>query len=90
METEGDLLVRILSLFVNIKKYTRYICTQRLWTLCVTSRIIMKSQAASSIAIVNYSKILPLKYTTMEGFNKYSKNDKKNLKYFSGLNFLNT
>jgi len=50
----------------------------------------MKSQAASSIAIVNYSKILPLKYTTMEGFNKYSKNDKKNLKYFSGLNFLNT
>jgi len=37
----------------------------------------MKSQAASSTAIANYSKILPLKFTTIERFDKYIENDKK-------------
>jgi hypothetical protein len=43
-----------------------YICARTQRTLCVTSRITMESQEASSTALVNYSKILPLKYATIE------------------------
>jgi hypothetical protein len=77
VETEVDLLVRILSVSVNIKKYARYICARTQRTLCVTYRITIGSQAASSTALVNYSKTLPLKYTTIERFDKYIKNDEK-------------
>ena len=61
-------MARILSVCVNIEIYARYdyALTQR--TLCITSRIITTSQADSSTALVNYSKILPLKYTATNGF----------------------
>jgi hypothetical protein len=68
VETQVDLIDRILSLCVNIKKYTRYFCDRKQQTLCVTSRIAMKSQAASSTALVNYSIIFPLKFTTKNVF----------------------
>jgi len=85
VETEVDLLATILSVSVNIKKYARCICIQTQRTLCVTCRITMNSQAASSRATMNYSKILPLKYTTMDLINilKMIKNNK----YFSGWYF---
>jgi hypothetical protein len=41
-----------------------YIGARRQRIFCVTSSIKMKSQAASSRAFVNYSKLLLLKYTT--------------------------
>jgi hypothetical protein len=53
VETEVYLLARILSVCVNIKKYD--ICTRKQRTFCVTCRIAVTSQAASSTAIVNYS-----------------------------------
>ena len=59
VETVVDLIARILSVCVNIQKYARYICARTQRTLCVTSRITMKSQAASSTALVNYSTIFP-------------------------------
>jgi len=62
VETQVYLKARILSLCVNIKKYARYICSRTQRTLCATSRITMKSQAASSTALVNYSIIFPLQY----------------------------
>jgi len=77
VETEVDPLARIMSVCVNTQKYARYICIRAQRTLCVTCRITMKSEATSSTAIANYSKILPLKYTTIERFDKYIKNDKK-------------
>jgi len=42
-----DLIAGILSVCVNIKKYSRYIYAREQRTLCITSRITMKSQAAS-------------------------------------------
>jgi len=90
VETEADLLARILSVSVNIKKYARYICIRTQRTLCVTCMITMKSQAACSTTTANYSKILPLKYTTVERFDKYFQNYKKKLKYFSVWCFLST
>jgi len=68
VETKMDLISRILSVCVNIEKYARYICARKQRTLCVTSRITMMSQAASSTALVNYSIILPLKFTTIYVF----------------------
>jgi hypothetical protein len=58
-----------------------YICarTQRY------SNIKMKSQAASSTVFVSYSKILLLKYTTIDRFEKYTYNDEKKLKRFYRL-----
>jgi len=68
VETEVDLIAGILSVCVNTQKYARYICARTQRILCVTPRITMQSQAASSTAIVNYSIILPLKFTTIEVF----------------------
>jgi len=68
VETEVGLIARIMSVCVNIQKYARYICARTQWTLCITSRITMKSQAASSTALVNYSIIFPLKFTTINVF----------------------
>jgi len=65
VETEVELVARILSMCVNIKKYTRYICARTQRTLCVTSSIIMKSQAGGSTALANYSIIFPLKFATI-------------------------
>jgi hypothetical protein len=59
--TEVDLIARILSVCVNIQKYAKYICDRMQRTLCVNSRITIKSRAASSTALVNYSIILTLK-----------------------------
>jgi hypothetical protein len=80
VETEEDLLARILSGCVNVQKYARYICIRTQQTLCVTCNFTVKSQAASSIANANYSKILPLKFTIIERFDKYIENDKKKIK----------
>jgi len=66
VETEVDLLARMLTVCVNIKKYARYICIRTQRTVCVTCSITMKSQADSSTATANYSKILTLKYTAIE------------------------
>ena len=63
VETEVDLIARITSVCENIKKYTIYMCACMHQTECVTSNITVKSQATSSTAFVNNSKILPLKYT---------------------------
>ena len=54
--------------------------------MCVTSSITMKSQAASSTALVNYSKILPPK-CTIDSFDKYINNDPKKLEMFFRLVF---
>jgi hypothetical protein len=67
-ETEVDLIAIILSVYVNIQKYARYICPRTQRTLCVNSSITTKSQAASSTAHVNYSIILPLKFTIIAVF----------------------
>jgi len=68
VDTEVDLVATILSVCVNIKKYTRYIWarTQRTWF--VTSSITMKSQAGGSKDLVNYSVIFPLKFKTINIF----------------------
>jgi len=78
VETEVVLLARILLVCVNIQTHARYICIRTQRTLCVTCSITLKSQAACSTATANYSKILPLKYTTIERFDKCIENDKKN------------
>jgi len=49
----------------------------------------MKLQAASSTAIVNYLKIILLKYTKMERIEKYIKNDTTKFKMLFKLEFLN-
>ena len=49
-------------------------------TLCITSWITMKLQAASSTALVNYLKILPLKYTTIDRSEKNIYDDTKKFK----------
>jgi len=51
VETEVDLVARIISVYVNIKKYTRYISTRTQRTLCVTSSITIKSQAGGSVQL---------------------------------------
>jgi hypothetical protein len=56
VETEAHLIARISSMCVNIQKYPTYICAIMQWSLCVNSRITVKSQAASLTALVNYSK----------------------------------
>jgi len=71
VETKVDLIARILSVCVNIKKYARYICIRTQRTLYVTSRITMMPEAASSTDLVNYSIILPLKFTTIDVFETY-------------------
>jgi len=48
-----------------------YICVRRLGTLVVPCSITMKSPAANSTVLVNYSKILPLKYSEIDGFYEY-------------------
>jgi hypothetical protein len=48
----------------------------------------MRSQAASSTALVNYSKILALKYSIMDGFWKYIKRNTKKYKMIFRLVFL--
>ena len=79
METEVDLIGRI-SVCVNFQKYAMYICAPMQRSLCFTSSNRMMSQAASSTALANYSKILPLKYTTLSNFEKYIYNDTKKFK----------
>ena len=90
VETEVDMSARILSVCVNIQIRARYICARTQRTMWATSRTAMKSRAASSTVIANYSKILPLKFTTIDRFDKYITDDKKKLKYFSGCYFLST
>ena len=80
-----DLIARKSSVCVNIKKYAMYISARTQQTLCVTSSITMKSQASSSIALVNYSKILQVKYTTINRFEKYNYNDTKKFKMLNRL-----
>jgi hypothetical protein len=65
VETEVDLITRRPSVCVNIQNYAMYVFALTQRTLCVAYSIIMKSQAPSSIALVNYSKILPQIYTTL-------------------------
>jgi len=55
--------------------------------LCATSRIKMKSQAASWTAIANYWITLLLKCTAIHVFLKYIKKDTKNLEMFFRLVF---
>ena len=74
-------IARISSVCVNIPKYAMYICAPKQRTLCVASSITLKSQAASSTALVNYTKILPLKYTTNR-LQKYIYNGTKKYKMF--------
>jgi hypothetical protein len=85
VETVVDLIARILSACVNIKKYARYICTRTQRTFCVTSRITMKSQAASMTALVNYWVIFPPKFTTIKVFLKYI--NKHTLIFVSALHY---
>jgi hypothetical protein len=66
VETGKRLIARILSVNKVKQKCPRYVCDRTQQTLCITSWITLKSQAASSTALVNYSKILPLKCTTIE------------------------
>jgi hypothetical protein len=87
VEREVDLIARILSVCVNIQKQARYICARRQRTLCVTSSITMMSQSASSTVLLNYSEILPLKFTTIDVFYKYTKNNTKKLEMFFRLVF---
>jgi len=83
VEREVGLIARVLSVCVKTKKYAKYIGARTQRSLCVTSRITMKWQAASSTALVNYSIIFPLKFTTINVFYKYIKKDaKKNFKCF--------
>jgi hypothetical protein len=65
---EVDLLDTTLFGCVNIRKVSRQICARTHQTLCVPSRIRMISQTASSTAIVNYSTIIRLKFTTINVF----------------------
>jgi len=79
-ETLVDLIATILSVCANIKKYARYICARTQRALCYTSSITMKSQAASSTAVVNYWIILLLKCTTIDVFLKYVNKNKTNFR----------
>ena len=81
VETELYQIARIPSVCVYIPKYAMYICASTQQTLCVASSITLNPQAAISTAIVNYSKILPLTYTTTNRLEKYIYKDTKNLKY---------
>jgi hypothetical protein len=85
VETEVDLIGRISSVCVNFQKYAMYICVCMQWSLCVASSITMMSQPASLTALLNYSKILPLKYTTLSSFEKYIYNDMKKFKMLNRL-----
>ena len=69
-----------------------YICPIMQWSLGVTSRNAMKSQAASWTALVNYSKKI---YTTeIHNNSKIQENVltmiQQNLKCFSSLKYLST
>jgi hypothetical protein len=57
MEKGKRLIARVLSVDKCKQKCARYICARMQRTLCVTSWITMKSQAASSTALLNYLKI---------------------------------
>jgi len=85
VEIEVDLIAGILSVCVNIKKYAMHIYARTQRTLCVTCSITMKSQAASSTALVNYSKIILLKYTTIGRLEKYFTYNTTKFKCFSVL-----
>jgi len=80
LENEVDLTARITSVFANIKKYAMYISSRKQRTWCVAYSVTMKSQAATSTALVNYLKILPLKYTKINRFKKYIYNDTNKFK----------
>jgi hypothetical protein len=80
VENEVDLMARIASVFANIKKYVMYISSRTQRTLCVADSVTIKSQAVTSTALVNYSKILPLKYTKINRFKKYIYNDTNKFK----------
>ena len=80
VETRKRLIARILSVNKIKQKCPRHICDRTQPTLCITSWITLKSQAASTTALVNYSKILPLKCTTIERPEKYIYNDTKKFK----------
>jgi len=69
--TEVDLIARILSVCVNIKKHVMHFCARSQRTLRVTSSITMKSQSASLTALVSYSSIILLTYTARFRFKKY-------------------
>jgi len=89
VETVVDLIGRILSVCGDIQKYARYICARTQRTLCVTSGVTVKSQAASLTALVNYSIIFPLKFTTINVFLKYINKDKTNFRMLFSLVFFN-
>jgi hypothetical protein len=86
VETEVDLIARISPVFVNFEKYVRYICTHSHRSLCVTSTMTMISQLARSTAVVNYSKIIQLKYTAVI-FAECVKNDSTKFKILFKLEF---
>jgi len=86
-ETLVDLIATILSVCANIQKYARYICARTQWALCVTSSITLKSQAASSTALVDYWIILLLKCTTIDVFLNYINKNKTNFRMFFSLVF---
>jgi hypothetical protein len=90
VETDVVLISRIESVCVSFQKYVRYIRAHSQRSLCVTCRMIMNFQLASSTAIVDYSKIILLKYTTVLRFEKCVKNDPTKFKIFSSLNFLSS
>jgi hypothetical protein len=79
VETEMDLIARILPMCVNVQKYVRYICALSQRSLCVTCRITMKSQADSSTTLFNYMIIFPLKFTTVNEFYEYICNNTKKI-----------
>jgi hypothetical protein len=68
VEIEEELLDSILFWCVNIRKVSRHICARTQHTLCLPSGITKISQAASSTAVVNYSTIFRLKFTTINVF----------------------
>jgi hypothetical protein len=82
---EVDVIARISSPCVNIQKYAMYIFALTQRALCVASSITMMPQAASSTAVVEYCKILPLKCTTKIRFEKYIYSDTKKFKVFYRL-----
>jgi len=88
VETEVHLIAWISSLCVNVQKFARYICAPTQRTLCVTSRITLKLQAAISTALVNYSKKkILLKYTKIVRFENYFNNYTTKFKMLFKLEF---
>jgi hypothetical protein len=78
--TEGVVIPGILSILVNIQKFPMYFCDRKQRTWCVDSSITLMSQATSLASLVNYSKLLQLKYTKINKFENYSYKNRKKLK----------